>query len=85
MGDGRLRGEDDDEIDRIGALLIAEWERVERKPVNVSCIATFADMARVVLADRKRQDADREAAELAKRGPVWDPPGGLRRRPRRRR
>lgn len=85
MGDGRLRGDDDDEIDRIGKLLIDEWERVERKPVNVSYIATFADLARVIIADNKRREADREAAELAKRGTTWDPPGGLKRRPGKRR
>lgn len=45
------------EIDRVGRLLIAEWERVEGGPVNVSYIATFADMARVMIADREGQVA----------------------------
>lgn len=43
--------EPSNEIDRVAKLLIAEWERVEGKPVNVSYIATFADMARVVVAN----------------------------------
>jgi hypothetical protein len=39
------------EIDRVAQLLIAEWERVEKQPVNVSRVATFADLARVAIAD----------------------------------
>ena len=41
-----------DELNRIARLLISEWERVERKPVNVSYVATFVDLARAVIADR---------------------------------
>ena len=40
------------EVDRVARLLIAEWERIEKKPVNVSYVANFADMARVVIADK---------------------------------
>lgn len=43
-----------DELNRVSSLLIAEWERVEGKPVNVSYVATFVDMARVVIADAAR-------------------------------
>lgn len=59
MGDrpngGRVPGPDDDEINRIARVLIAEWERVERKPVNISYYATFADMARAMVADRRSE------------------------------
>jgi hypothetical protein len=43
---------DDSEVDRVARLLIVEWERVEGKPVNVSYVSTFVDMARIVIADR---------------------------------
>ncbi len=42
------------EVDRVTRLLMAEWERVEEKPVSASFVATFADMGRVVIADRDR-------------------------------
>lgn len=42
------------EVDRVARLLMAEWERVEGRPVNTSYVATFVDMARVVIADRDR-------------------------------
>lgn len=42
-----------DEVNRVANLLIAEWERIERKKVNVSYVSNFADMARVVISDRK--------------------------------
>jgi hypothetical protein len=44
------------DVNRVARLLIAEWERVEGKPVNVSYIATFVDMARAVLGDRPPLD-----------------------------
>ncbi len=47
-----------DEVDRVARLLIAEWERVERRAVNLSYVATFADMARVVIEDRRLACAD---------------------------
>jgi hypothetical protein len=46
-----------DEVNRIARLLIAEWERVDDK-VNVSRIANFIDMARVVIADRDTPKTD---------------------------
>lgn len=59
-----MRGRDQppgrDEVDRVARLLIAEWERVEGSPVNVSYIATFSDMARVVIADRRRTSSSTE-------------------------
>ncbi len=61
---GRGTGPERTEIDRVAGLLIAEWERVERKPVNVSYIATFADMARAVIADTAAREATLRA-ELA--------------------
>lgn len=42
------------EVDRVAWLLMAEWERVEHRPVGVSYVATFADLARAVIADRTR-------------------------------
>jgi hypothetical protein len=38
-----------DDVNNIARIMMAEWERVEHKPVNVSYISTFADMARAVL------------------------------------
>jgi hypothetical protein len=52
-----------DEVDRVARLLIAEWERVEHKPVNVSYVSTFADMARVVIADAATLRQQLEAAQ----------------------
>jgi hypothetical protein len=40
------------EIDRVADILIAECERVEGLPVNVSYRSTFANMARAIIADR---------------------------------
>ncbi len=37
------------EVDFVARMMIAEWERVEREKVNISRVATFADMARVVI------------------------------------
>lgn len=45
------------EVDRVARILMSEWERVEHKPVNVSYVATFADMARAVIADRNASGA----------------------------
>lgn len=54
------------EVDRVARILIAEWRRVEHKPVNISYVATFADMARAVVTDRGQVvpglDADDRAA-----------------------
>jgi hypothetical protein len=49
--------EDRAEVDRVARLLMAEWERVEEKPVGLSYVATFADLARVVIADRRAAEA----------------------------
>jgi len=46
------RTPENDELNRVAKLLISEWERVERKPVNVSYWATFVDLARAAIADR---------------------------------
>lgn len=43
------------ELNRVAKLLVDEWERVENEKVNLSRIATFVDMARVVVADTERQ------------------------------
>lgn len=52
------------EVDRVARLLMAEWERVEGKPINVSYIATFADLARVVAADQARTRQEHALGEL---------------------
>lgn len=69
MGD-TIPHPDNDEINRVANLLIAEWCRVEKiaKPnaplsdgserLNVTYIANFADMARVVIADRRTRWPD---------------------------
>jgi hypothetical protein len=73
-----------EEVDRVARMLIAEWERVEGRRVNVSYVATFADLARVVAADRAREDTDgtisallRALAERVRRHPrpTSPPPG----------
>lgn len=64
------------EVDRVARILLAEWERVEGKQVNVSYIATFADMARAVIADRGQAVAlsaeDREVLASVR---AWLSPG----------
>jgi hypothetical protein len=50
---GRVRTSADMELDRVARLLIDEWERVEGVQINPSYVATFVDMARVILADRE--------------------------------
>ena len=67
-----------DEVDRVARLLIAEWERVERRAVNLSYVATFADMARVVIEDRRLACADpRSIGALAIEGVSVDHSAGL--------
>ena len=40
------------EVNRVARILMDAWEKVEGKPVNVSYVATFADMARAIVDDR---------------------------------
>ncbi len=59
-----------DEDNRIAKLLMAEFERVEHRPVTASWVATFADMARAVRLDREQSQVavvDDRAAEAAHR------------------
>lgn len=44
------------EVDRVAALLIETWETAEGAKVNPSYVATFVDMARAVIADRRSVD-----------------------------
>jgi hypothetical protein len=60
--DGTASSLKSDQVDRVARLLIAEWERVEQRLVNVSYIATFVDMARAVIADRGRTSSSTEDA-----------------------
>lgn len=46
----RFPGPPPTETDRLARLMIAAWEQAEG-PVNASYVATFADMARAVVAD----------------------------------
>lgn len=50
--DGWMREPDRDEVDRVARLLMAAWEQAEGRAPTVSYVATFADMARAVIADR---------------------------------
>lgn len=50
------------EVDRITRLLLSEWERVEHRSLHASYVATFVNMARVVVADQQ-QAAGREHVE----------------------
>ena len=43
---------DRDEVDRVARLLMAAWEQAEAQAPTASYVATFADMARAVIADR---------------------------------
>ncbi len=64
------------ELNRVSLLLIAEWERVERRKVNPSYVSTFVDMARVVIADRPRAPEPKEwDAERYDRGDVREDDG----------
>lgn len=40
------------EIDALALRLMTAWEAAEGEPVSASRVATFADMARAVIADR---------------------------------
>lgn len=64
------------ELNRVSLLLIAEWERAERRKVNPSYVSTFVDMARVVIADRPRAPEPKEwDAERYDRGDVREDDG----------
>lgn len=39
----------DPRVDEIARVLLGAWEKAEGKPVNVSYVATFADMARAIV------------------------------------
>jgi hypothetical protein len=39
------------EVDRVARVLMAAWEQAEGTPVSPSYVATFADLARAVIAD----------------------------------
>lgn len=41
-----MTGPSREQVDGLARVLMAEWERVEHKPVTASYVATFADMAR---------------------------------------
>lgn len=38
-------------VDQVAKVMLAEWARVEGKGVNISYVATFADMARAVVRE----------------------------------
>lgn len=46
----------DPEVDKIAVVLMNAWEHAEGKPVTASYVATFADMARAVIAYQKGLD-----------------------------
>lgn len=43
-------GVDKDVVNHVARVLMDAWEKAEGKPVSPSYVATFADMARAVLA-----------------------------------
>lgn len=52
---GRQQTDECREVNRIAELLMAEWQRAEKKKwVTISYTYTFVDMAMVVVADRQR-------------------------------
>lgn len=86
MGDS-IPHPDATEIDRVATLLIDEWCRAEKiarhdaplsagDRLNISYVATFADMARVVIADRRVRWPDPDesvvTAALAKAQALFD-------------
>jgi len=50
--------EDKSEVDRVARLLMEAWQQAEGLPVSTSYVATFADMARAVIADREAGRAE---------------------------
>lgn len=61
----RWPGEPVSEVDRVARLLIAAWERAEGVTVSPSYVASFVEMAKVVVADTEvRVHAAREANGL---------------------
>lgn len=51
MGDRKPITDEKAQVDHVARVLMAAWEKAEGKPVTPSYVATFADMARAVLAD----------------------------------
>ena len=49
--EGEDAASEEPEVARVARVLMAAWEKAEGKPVSVSYVATFADMARAVLAE----------------------------------
>ncbi len=47
-----VEGAEGREVARVARVLMAAWEKAEGRPVSVSYVATFADLARAVLADQ---------------------------------
>lgn len=43
---------DKSEVNRLARVMMTAWEKAEGKPVNVSYVATFVDMARAVVSDK---------------------------------
>jgi hypothetical protein len=53
------------EVDRMARLLIATWEKVEHTTVTAGYVASFADMARMVVSDTEKRVHDaRESTGL---------------------
>lgn len=62
-----------DEVNRLARVLMDEWQRSEGAPVGSSYVATFADMARALLANQYRAThpgAGRDATRLYIAGPI---------------
>ena len=73
------------ELNRITDLLINEWQRVEHQPVNISYVATFVDMARVIMDQfvaRSQFTKEQNEVEQLKikldNGPSWQSLESLR-------
>lgn len=68
LGPVREREPGRDAVNAMARVLIDEWERAERKPVGVSYIATFADMARAALTALPAPVQAAEPVEVATDG-----------------
>lgn len=66
------------EVNRVARILLAAWEEAEGRPVGVSYVSTFADMARAVTADTAVRlaevtaERDELAAEVNSLTADWD-------------
>ncbi len=60
--EGEDAASEEPEVARVARVLMAAWEQAEGKPVSVSYVATFADLARAAIADASEHESRARAA-----------------------